>query len=137
MKKNPARSLYIKKDPSKLLEKINSSINIDARLYREDIEASIVHCKMLIKTKIITPNNGRKIISGLNQILKSIEKGKIKFDSKFEDIHMNIEAILHKEIGPIAGKLHTGRSRNDQVVTDFKLWMKKHTKIIMCSSQMF
>ena len=130
MKKNPARNLYLKQDPSKLLEKINSSIDVDSRLYKEDIEASIVHCKMLVKTKIITSKDGKKIIDGLNQILKNIEKGKIKFDSKFEDIHMNIEVLLQKKIGSIAGKLHTARSRNDQVVTDFKLWIKKHSQII-------
>ena len=99
MKKNPARSSYLKKDPSKLLERINSSIDIDKRLYQEDIEASIVHCKMLIKTKIIELKDGNKIINGLNQILRDIKNGNIKFDSKFEDIHMNIESILQKKIG--------------------------------------
>ena len=121
MKKNPARNMFLKKTPSKLLERINSSIDVDARLFQEDIEASSVHCKMLIKTKIISHKEGKKIISGLNQIFGDIKKGKIKLDSKFEDIHMNVEALLHNKIGLIAGKLHTGRSRNDQVVTDFKL----------------
>ena len=130
MKKSPARNLLLKKAPSKLLERINSSIDVDVRLFQEDIDASIVHCKMLIKTKIITPKDGKKIISGLNQILRDIKKNKIQLDSKFEDIHMNVEALLHNKIGSIAGKLHTGRSRNDQVVTDFKLWIKKHSKII-------
>ena len=130
MKKRIEQNLYLKKDASKLLEKINSSIEVDIRLHKEDIEASIAHCKMLIKTKIISSKDGKKIIYGLNKISNNIKTNKVKFDSKFEDIHMNIEAILHKEIGPIAGKLHTARSRNDQVVTDFKLWMKKHTKII-------
>ena len=130
MKKSPVRNLLLKKAPSKLLESINSSIDVDARLFQEDIEASIVHCKMLIKTKIISSKDGKKIINGLNQILRNIKKGKIKFSSKFEDIHMNIEALLYKKIGSIAGKLHTARSRNDQVVTDFKLWIKKHSKII-------
>ena len=130
MKKSPARNLFLKKAPSKLLERINSSIDVDARLFQEDIEASSVHCKMLIKTKIVSPKDGTKIINGLNQILRDIKKNKIKLDSKFEDIHMNIEALLHDKIGAIAGKLHTGRSRNDQVVTDFKLWIKKHSQII-------
>ena len=130
MKKNPARNLLLKKAPSKLLERINSSIDVDVRLFQEDIEASSVHCKMLIKTRIISSKDGKKIINGLNQILKDIKKGKIKLDSKFEDIHMNVEALLHNKIGSIAGKLHTGRSRNDQVVTDFKLWIKKHSQII-------
>ena len=130
MKKSLARNLYLKKDPSKLLERINSSIDVDSRLYKEDIEASIVHSKMLVKTKIISSNDGKIITNGLTQILKGIQKGKIKFNSKFEDIHMNIESLLYKKIGPIAGKLHTGRSRNDQVVTDFKLWIKKHAHIV-------
>ena len=130
MKKNPARNMLLKKAPSKLLERINSSIDVDVRLFQEDIEASSVHCKMLIKTKIISPKDGKKIINGLQQILRDIKKDKIKLDSKFEDIHMNVEALLHNKIGPIAGKLHTGRSRNDQVVTDFKLWIKKHSQII-------
>ena len=126
MKKNPARNVHLKKGPSKLLEKINSSIDIDSRLYNEDISGSIAHVKMLIKTKIISPSEGKKIITGLNQILKDIEKGKVKFQKRYEDIHMNIEALLHNKIGSLAGKLHTARSRNDQVVTDFKLWIKKH-----------
>tara|TARA_Y100001960_G_C14735339_1_gene859960 strand:+ start:723 stop:2105 length:1383 start_codon:yes stop_codon:yes gene_type:complete len=130
MKKSPSRSSYLKNHPSKLLEEINNSINIDKRLYKEDIETSIAHCKMLIKTKIITLKNGNKIISALKKILREIKNNKIKFDSKYEDIHMNIEAILHQKIGSTAGMLHTARSRNDQVVTDFKLWIKKNSPII-------
>ena len=130
MKKNTVRSLLLKKAPSKLLERINSSIDFDSRLFQEDIEASVVHCRMLVKTKIISSKDGKKIINGLNRILKDIKNNKVILDSKFEDIHMNVEALLHNKIGSIAGKLHTGRSRNDQVVTDFKLWIKKHSQII-------
>ena len=130
MKKNPARNTNLKKNASQLLEEINSSIDIDARLYSEDVEASIAHCKMLIKSKIISLKNGNKIINGLKKIKKDISANKIKFDPKYEDIHMNIEAILNDNIGNIAGMLHTGRSRNDQVVTDFKLWIKNNSKII-------
>ncbi len=130
MKKNPARNTNFKKNASELLVKINSSINIDARLYCEDIDASIAHCKMLIKTKIIDLKNGNKIINGLKKIKKDISSNKIKLDPKHEDIHMNIESILHQNIGNIAGMIHTGRSRNDQVVTDLKLWIKNHSKII-------
>ncbi len=130
MKKNPVRNVNLKKNASELLIKINSSIDIDARLYCEDIEASIAHCKMLIKTKIVTLKNGNKIINGLKKIKKNISSNKIKLDPKYEDIHMNIESILHQNIGSIAGMLHTGRSRNDQVVTDFKLWIKNHARII-------
>jgi len=130
MKKSPARNTHLKKGPSKLLERINSSIDIDCRLYKEDIEGSVAHTQMLIKTKIITKSEGKKIISNLNQILNNIEKGKVKFNKQYEDIHMNIEMLLQNKIGSLAGKLHTARSRNDQVVTDFKLWIKKHIKII-------
>ena len=127
MKKNPARNVHLKKSPSRLLEEINSSIDIDSRLFNEDIIGSIAHSKMLIKTKIISTKDGNKIIRGLNEILKDIKKNKIRFESKYEDIHMNIEALLFKKIGSLAGKLHTARSRNDQVVTDFKLWIKNNS----------
>ena len=126
MKKSPARNANLKKKPSKLLEKINSSIEIDQRLYKEDIEGSIAHTNMLMKTQIISSRDGGKIINALKEILNEIELGKIKFESQYEDIHMNIEALLKKKIGSLAGKLHTARSRNDQVVTDFKLWSKKN-----------
>ena len=126
MKNNPARNVHLKKGPSRLLEKINSSIDIDSRLYNEDIIGSVAHAKMLIKTKIIASSDGKKIIAGLNQILKDIEKGQVKFLQQYEDIHMNIEVLLHKKIGSLAGKLHTARSRNDQVVTDFKIWIKNN-----------
>ena len=126
MKKSPARNVHLKKGPSKLLEKINSSIDIDSRLYNEDIIGSIAHTNMLVKTKIISSLEGKKIIDGLNQILKEIQNGKIKFQQQYEDIHMNIEVLLHKKIGSVAGKLHTARSRNDQVVTDLKLWIKNN-----------
>ena len=110
---------------SKNFQRIGSSINIDKRLYNEDIKASIVHVQMLIKQKIIPKNNGKKIITGLNKIKSEIEKNKFKFKEKFEDIHQNIEKRLFQIIGDSAGYLHTARSRNDQVVTDFKMWVKK------------
>ena len=128
MKKNPARNVHLKKGPSKLLEEINSSIEIDNRLYREDIKGSIAHAKMLANKKIISKNEGNAIVKGLNKILKKIETGKVSFKKELEDIHMNIESLLFKEIGITAGKLHTARSRNDQVVTDFKLWIKNNSK---------
>ena len=128
MKKNPARNVHLKKGPSKLLEEINSSIETDHRLYREDIQGSIAHTKMLANKKIISKNEGNAIVKGLNKILKKIETGKVSFKKELEDIHMNIESLLFKEIGITAGKLHTARSRNDQVVTDFKLWIKNNSK---------
>jgi len=125
MKKNPARNVHLKVATSNLLDSINSSINIDKRLYKEDIEGSIAHCKTLMKSKIINLKDGKLIIKGLLEIEREIEKQKIKFDIKLEDIHMNIESILHKKIGKVAGKLHTARSRNDQVVTDFRIWIRE------------
>ena len=112
-------------------QKIGSSINIDKRLYEQDIAASIVHAQMLIKQKIIKSADGAKIINGLKKIKYQIDKGQFNFQEKFEDIHLNIEKKLFEIIGPAAGFLHTARSRNDQVVTDFKLWIKKSSKEIL------
>ncbi len=113
-----------------LLDKFNASIYFDKELYREDIEGSIAHCKMLMKQGILEKEEGEKIIDGLNQILQEIEKGTFEFKVENEDIHMNIEAKLIELIGDIGGKLHTARSRNDQVATDVKLWLKKRIKEI-------
>ncbi len=110
---------------SKNFQRIGSSINVDKRLYNEDILASIVHVQMLIKQKIIPKKDGIKIINGLKKIKREIERNKFKFKEKFEDIHLNIEKRLFQIIGESAGYLHTARSRNDQVVTDFKMWVKK------------
>ena len=106
-------------------QKIGSSISVDKRLYEQDITASIVHAKMLMKQKIIGSKDGVKIINGLKKIKSQIDRGQFKFQEKFEDIHLNIENKLVDIIGSSAGHLHTARSRNDQVVTDFKLWTKK------------
>ena len=113
------------KTNSKNFQRIGASINIDKRLYNEDIQASIVHTQMLTKKKIIPRNDGIKIIKGLKRIKTEIDKNKFKFKEKFEDIHQNIEKRLFQIIGDSAGYLHTARSRNDQVVTDFKMWVKK------------
>ena len=115
----------IKDNTSNLFQKIGSSISIDKRLFREDIEASIVHVEMLCKQKIITLKIKNKIIWGLKKISNEIIKKKFKFNSRYEDIHMNIENRLFEIIGEDAGYLHTARSRNDQVITDFKLWLRK------------
>ena len=116
---------------SRSFQRIGSSINVDKRLYKQDIIASIVHVQMLVKQKIIHRVDGKKIINGLNKIKSQIEKGKFTFQEKFEDIHLNIEKKLFEMIGPKAGYMHTARSRNDQVVTDFKLWVKESTKDIL------
>ena len=120
-----------KSSTSKSFQRIGSSINIDKRLYEQDIFASKVHTQMLIKNKIIPAKEGRKIIKGLDKIKNQIKKGKFIFKEKFEDIHLNIEKKLHDLIGNSAGYMHTARSRNDQVVTDFKLWVKESTLILI------
>ena len=124
MKKNPSRNTYLKKDPSKLLETINNSIEVDHRMYNEDIEASIAHAKMLAKQKIIKKSEEIKIVNGLKLILRKINTGKVSFKKELEDIHMNIESRLIELIGEAGKKLHTARSRNDQVVTDLKMWVR-------------
>ncbi len=120
----------IKKGSSNLFQKIGSSINIDKRLYREDIAGSIAHVEMLFKQKIISFKVKNKILYGLSKIEKEINKKKFVFEEKYEDIHMNIEKRLFQIIGEEAGYIHTGRSRNDQVITDLKIWIKKANKEI-------
>ena len=116
---------------SKIFEKIGASIDIDKRLYEEDILGSIVHTQMLIKQKIISKKRGSKIINGLKKIRNEIKKNRFKFDKKYEDIHLNIEKRLFGIIGNDAGYLHIARSRNDQVITDFKLWIKNASEKIV------
>ena len=108
-----------------LLTEINSSIDIDKRLAFEDILGSKAHVKMLAKMKIITKKTETKILSGLKKIEKELLEGDFSFDNLLEDIHMNIESRLREIIGADAGRIHTARSRNDQVVTDFRLWIRK------------
>ena len=117
-------STRIKKQTSNTFKKVGSSINVDKRLYREDIKGSIVHTEMLYKQKIISIKTKEKILWGLNRIKNEIEKKKFNFDISKEDIHMNIESRLFELIGDDAGFMHTARSRNDQVLTDLKIWMK-------------
>ena len=120
----------IKKSSSTLFQKVGNSIDIDKRLYREDIQGSIAHVEMLFKQKIITFKIKNKIIYGLNKIEKEISNKKFEFNKKYEDIHMNIEKRLFQIIGNEAGYVHTARSRNDQVITDFKIWIRSATKEI-------
>ena len=123
----------IKNKSSVLFQKIGSSIRIDKKLYKEDIAASIVHVEMLFRQKIISFKIKNKIIYGLSKIEKEITSKRFEFNEKFEDIHMNIEKRLFQIIGEDAGYVHTGRSRNDQVVTDFKIWIKLATTEIVKS----
>jgi argininosuccinate lyase len=120
----------IKKNSSTLFQKIGNSIDIDKRLYREDVQGSIVHVEMLFKQKIISFKIKNKIIYGLNKIEKEISNKKFEFNKKYEDIHMNIEKRLFQIIGDEAGYVHTARSRNDQVITDLKIWIRSATKEI-------
>ena len=120
-----------KNPTSKIFEKIGTSIDTDKRLFEEDILGSIVHTQMLVRQKIINNKRGKKIINGLKKIKIEIKKNRFSFNKKYEDIHLNIEKRLYGIIGSDAGYLHIARSRNDQVITDFKLWIKKSTKQII------
>ncbi|MEO5324811.1 argininosuccinate lyase [Mesorhizobium sp. CC13] len=110
--------------PAAIMEAINASIGFDRKLYAQDIRGSIAHSEMLAETGIISAADQQKIAHGLNTILREIEDGKFEFSTRLEDIHMNVEARLAELIGPAAGRLHTARSRNDQVAIDFRLWVK-------------
>jgi len=117
----------IKKNSSALFQEIGSSIDVDKRLYKEDIKGSLIHVEMLSRQKIISSKIKNKIIIGLKKIEKEIFQKKFIFNKKYEDIHMNIEKRLFQLIGDEAGYIHIARSRNDQVITDFKLWIKSAT----------
>ena len=120
----------IKKDSSTLFQNVGNSIDIDKKLSQEDILGSIAHVEMLFRQKIISFKIKNKIIFGLNKIEKEILKNKFDYNRKYEDIHMNIEKRLFQIIGEEAGYVHTARSRNDQVITDFKMWTTSATKEI-------
>jgi len=110
--------------PDALMEAINASIGFDQRLYAQDIAGSKAHSAMLVAQGIISPEDGAAIAEGLDAILGEIEAGRFDFKPALEDIHMNVEARLAEMIGEAAGRLHTARSRNDQVATDLKLWVR-------------
>ena len=116
--------------PHEIMDQINPSIDFDKRFFRQDIKGSKAHAEMLSAQKIITESDKDKIIHGLDQIEKEIDEGTFKFSRELEDIHMNIEARLAALVGDAAGRLHTGRSRNDQVATDFKLWIRDTIDIL-------
>ena len=116
---------------SKIFEQIGASIDVDKRLFEDDIWGSIIHVQMLGKQKIIDKKKTKKIINGLKKIENEIKKNKFNFSKKYEDIHLNIEKRLFAIIGSDAGYLHIARSRNDQVITDFKIWTKRSSKKII------
>ena len=111
--------------PAAVMEAINASIDFDRKLYAQDIRGSLAHARMLAETGIISAEDEAKIAHGLNTILSEIEAGTFSFSRRLEDIHMNVEARLAELVGPAAGRLHTARSRNDQVAVDFRLWVKE------------
>ncbi|MCO5064815.1 MAG: argininosuccinate lyase [Rhizobiaceae bacterium] len=113
--------------PAAIMEAINASIGFDRKLYRQDIQGSVAHSRMLAEKGIISAADQKKIEQGLGEILAEIEAGTFEFSTKLEDIHMNVEAKLAEKIGAAAGRLHTARSRNDQVAVDFRLWVKDET----------
>ncbi|MEE2699622.1 MAG: argininosuccinate lyase [Pseudomonadota bacterium] len=111
--------------PAEIMLKINASIDFDRRLFAQDINASKAHAIMLASTGIISQNDSDDIVMGLDTIFKEIKKGEFNFSQKLEDIHMNVESRLGELIGSAAGRLHTARSRNDQVATDLRLWVRE------------
>ncbi len=117
--------------PDLIMQQINASIGVDQRMWKQDIEGSKAHCKMLVKQNIITDSDGKAILDGLDQIEKEIESGTFEFTAELEDIHMNVESRLKDIVGDAAGRLHTARSRNDQVATDFRLWVRDAINILI------
>ena len=113
------------KGTSQDVDEFHSSIHFDYRLYRQDILGSIAHAAMLGKQGIISPGEAQTICKGLEEILKDFEEGKIELSAAHEDIHMNIEALLIEKIGQVGKKLHTGRSRNDQIVLDTRMYTRE------------
>jgi argininosuccinate lyase len=110
--------------PSAVMQRINASIDFDKRLYAQDIRGSKAHCAMLVKVGVLSDADGKAILQGLEQIRQEIDSGAFVFSTSLEDIHMNVESRLAELIGEAAGRLHTARSRNDQVATDFRLWVR-------------
>ncbi|NCC22439.1 MAG: argininosuccinate lyase [Alphaproteobacteria bacterium] len=123
--------------PADIMEQINASIGVDKRFWRQDILASKAHCTMLMRQSIIPEEDGQKILDGLAQIEQEIAEGRFEFKIEFEDVHMNVEARLKELIGDAAGRLHTARSRNDQVATDFRLWVRDACATLEASIQNF
>ena len=121
---NPSRGGRFETGPGEVMERINASIEVDRRLYAHDIAGSKAHAAMLVRQGIISRKDGKAIDAGLDKILQQIEKGEFTFRASLEDIHMNIEARLEELIGEAAGRLHTARSRNDQVATDLRMWVR-------------
>ena len=118
-----------RKETDSLVNDFNASIQFDQRLYREDIQGSMAHARMLADCGILSQEDGEKIQAGLEGILADIEAGKVEFTTENEDIHMNVEALLTQRIGEAGKRLHTARSRNDQVAVDLRLYLRRETEI--------
>jgi len=134
MKKSSSNQMWggrFAEKPATLMQQINQSISFDNKLYKQDITGSIVHATMLAKVKIISTTEKKEIIDGLKQIQHEIESGQFNFQIELEDIHLNIESRLKDIIGDVAGKLHTARSRNDQVAVDFRLFVRENIDEIL------
>ncbi|HPP36061.1 MAG TPA: lyase family protein, partial [Clostridiales bacterium] len=114
----------------KAVDDFHSSIRFDSRMYRQDITGSIAHAEMLGRVGVISAEEAELICSTLREILSDIENGKVQFETEAEDIHMNIEKILIERIGDTGKKLHTGRSRNDQVALDLRMYLKDEVRAI-------
>ena len=119
------------KETDALVNDFNASIQFDQRLYREDITGSIAHAKMLAATGVLSAEDGAAIVEGLTGILQDIEDGKVEFTADNEDIHMNVEALLTARIGQAGKRLHTARSRNDQVALDFRMYVREQIPVIV------
>src|ERR1019366_2101136 len=117
-----------KKSTDPQVEAFTESISFDQRLAPFDIEGSLAHVQTLVKAKLLKPQEGKKLTAGLQKVKKLLAAGKLPLDSSLEDIHTAVEKALTKIVGPLGGKLHTGRSRNDQVATDFRLYLRQAVK---------
>ncbi len=128
---NPLWGGRFKNENSELLKQINNSISFDYELAFQDVKLNKVYVEALFKAKVITKNEKDKIVNALNEIHQELKNKKFKFSDSYEDIHMNIEMALKSKVGDIAGKVHTGKSRNDQVATDLKMWIKEKLEEII------
>ena len=118
------------------MERLNASVGVDCELWREDIQGSIAHAWGLARAKVIDDEEAKQIVAGLEQIGREIEAGELEWDPSKEDVHMNIEARLVEVCGPVGGKLHTGRSRNDQVATDLRLYVRRRTREVVSAVEL-
>src|SRR5215471_14912638 len=120
-----ARGGRLSPEMSASMVELNTSVHVDSELWREDIEGSVAHVRGLEAAGVITKDEAEKLVSGLQAVAAEIAEGRMRWDAAREDVHMNVEARLSELIGPVGGKLHTGRSRNDQVATDLRLWTRR------------